>query len=115
MPRAERIDVAGVSAPGCYATTRIEVRRRADLGDPRVAMAENFSGAKKAAINAADPTVQRMVALADAMDRGETVIVSWAHARAFREITSMPWAPAYQGIEISADDVVRPADSGPRV
>jgi hypothetical protein len=52
-----------------------------------------------------------MVALADAMDRGETVIVSWAHARGFREITSMPWSPCYEGIEISADDVVRPAAS----
>jgi hypothetical protein len=55
-----------------------------------------------------------MRALADAMDRGETVIVSWSHARAFREVTSMPRAPCYEGIEISADDVVRPAaDSRP--
>jgi hypothetical protein len=76
-------------------------------------MSETLTDAEKAAINAASHEVQRMRALADAMDRHETVTVSWAHARGFREITSMPWSPCYQGIEISADDVVRPADSWP--
>jgi hypothetical protein len=76
-------------------------------------MDEDLSDARKAAINAKLPDVIEMRKLADAMDRRDPVIVSWSHARAFREVTSMPWAPCYEGIEISADDMVRPADSGP--
>jgi hypothetical protein len=113
VPRAERIDVMAAVAPGVYATTRIEVRRLADLGDPRVAMDENLTAAEKEAINATIPDVIERRALAARMDRGETVTVGWRYGRAFREITSMPWAPAYEGLVISADDVVRPADSGP--
>jgi hypothetical protein len=110
VPNRERIDVS-VVCPGVYAHARTEIRRRADLGDPRLMLFPDTSAAKRRRINDASPNVRLLRELADAMDRGETVTVSWSYGRAFREITSMPWAPHYEGLVISADDAVRPAGS----
>jgi hypothetical protein len=113
---AEISRAVGVHCPGIYTFAYRDIRRLADLGDPRItsAFAPHISDAEREAINAADPTVQRVVALAEAMERGERVVVSWAYGRAFQEVTKMPWAPSDDGIEISTDDMVRPVERRPQ-
>jgi hypothetical protein len=39
-----------------------------------------------------------LVALAAAMEAGETVVVDWCYGRDFREVTSAPWAPSLDAV-----------------
>ena len=107
MPRAERVPLV-VDCPGVYARTRAEVRRLADLGDPRLILHEYLSAERKAAINAADPMTRTLVELARMLERGKPVVVSCVYGRPFGEVTGAAWWPMVDDIEISADDRVRP-------
>ena len=97
-----------VDCPGIYALTRTEVRRLADLGDPRLILHEHLSTGERSAINAADPMTCKLVALARALERAKPVVVSGVYGRPFREVTSSAWWSAADDIEISADDEGRP-------
>jgi hypothetical protein len=44
-----------------------------------------------------------------------TVTIPESYGRALREITGTPWYRRCDWITVTADDVVSPADSGPRI
>jgi hypothetical protein len=107
MPQAERVPLV-VDCPGIYARTRTEVRRLSNLGDPRLILHGHLSTREKAAMSAADPMTCKLVALAQELERGETVVVSSVYGRPFREATGRAWWHVVDDIEISANDQVRP-------
>jgi hypothetical protein len=113
MPLELPGDVPGVSCPGIYPVTRAAVRQQANKGDPRLVpeYTPDWTDEERGAANDASFEVRKLRELADAMDRGETVTVSWKYGRAFREVTSAPWAPSDE-IVISPDDMVRPVLGG---
>jgi hypothetical protein len=53
--------------------------------------------------------------LARQMTCRATVTIPASYGRALREITGTPWYRRCDWITVTADDVVSPADSGPRI
>lgn len=116
MPTREPISVT-VRVPGIYATSRIEIHRRAAMGDPRLhpEYTPHLSDADREKMNAATPAVQRVRSLAAEMDEGQPVTLPALFGRPFRAVTDTRWYQYCLAIHIDADDQVSPASDAPLI